>query len=150
MEKLDSILENFNADKESIIGLLQDIHKEYRYLPEDVLHEVSKRLNVPLSRLYSLVTFYSGFRLEPMGKHHVCTCVGTACHVRGAPLVVDTVERELQIKAGETTPDNNITFDTVNCVGACALGPLVTVDEDFHGKMDQKKVKKLLKELKEK
>ena len=145
MEKLEELLEQFKIKKGSLIGLLQDIHEEYGYLPEEYLRKASKSLNIPLSRFYSLVTFYSTFRLEPIGKHHVCACVGTACHVRGAPLIVDTIERELGIKAGETTADGEYTLDVVNCVGACALGPLVTVDGEFHGKMTQKSIKKLMK-----
>jgi NADH-quinone oxidoreductase subunit E len=145
MEKLDKLLEQYDKERGSLIGLLQDIHEEFGYLPEEYLREASKRLDIPLSRFYSLVTFYSTFRLEPIGKHHVCACVGTACHVRGAPLIVDTIERELGIKAGETTADGEYTLDVVNCVGACALGPLVTVDGEFHGKMTQKTIKKLMK-----
>ena len=145
MEKLDKLLEQYEKERGSLIGLLQDIHEEFGYLPEEYLRIASKRLEIPLSRFYSLVTFYSTFRLEPIGKHHVCACVGTACHVRGAPLIVDTIERELGIKAGETTADGEYTLDVVNCVGACALGPLVTVDGEFHGKMTQKTVKKLIK-----
>jgi len=145
MEKLDKLLEEYEKERGSLIGLLQDIHEEFGYLPEEYLREASRRLNIPLSRFYSLVTFYSTFRLEPIGKHHICACVGTACHVRGAPLIVDTIERELNIKAGETSADGEYTLDVVNCVGACALGPLVTVDGEFHGKMTQKTVKKLMK-----
>ncbi|MCK5200283.1 MAG: NAD(P)H-dependent oxidoreductase subunit E [Spirochaetales bacterium] len=145
MEKLDKLLEQYEKERGSLIGLLQDIHEEFGYLPEEYLRIASKRLEIPLSRFYSLVTFYSTFRLEPIGKHHVCACVGTACHVRGAPLIVDTIERELGIKAGETTADGEYTLDVVNCVGACALGPLVTIDGEFHGKMTQKTVKKLIK-----
>ena len=145
MEKLDKLLEQYEKERGSLIGLLQDIHEEFGYLPEEYLRIASKRLEIPLSRFYSLVTFYSTFRLEPIGKHHVCACVGTACHVRGAPLIVDTIERELGIKAGETTADGEYTLDVVNCVGACALGPLVTVDSEFHGKITKKTVKKLIK-----
>ena len=145
MEKLNKLLEEYEQKRGSLIGLLQDIHEEFGYLPEEYLREASRRLNIPLSRFYSLVTFYSTFRLEPIGKHHVCACVGTACHVRGAPLIVDTIERELGIKAGETSEDGEYTLDVVNCVGACALGPLVTVDGEFHGKMTQKSIKKLMK-----
>ena len=145
MEKLIELLEKFKTEQGSLIGLLQDIHEEFGYLPEEYLREASRYLEIPLSRFYSLVTFYSTFRLEPIGKHHICACVGTACHVRGAPLIVDTIERELGIKAGETSADGEYTLDVVNCVGACALGPLVTVDGEFHGKMTQKSIKKLMK-----
>ena len=145
MEKLNELLEGYAKERGSLIGLLQDMHEAFGYLPEEYLRKASKYLEIPLSRFYSLVTFYSTFRLEPIGKHHICACVGTACHVRGAPLIVDTIERELGIKAGETTADGEYTLDVVNCVGACALGPLVTVDGEFHGKMTQKTVKKLMK-----
>lgn len=142
--KLPGLIEKYNEENGTVIGLLQDIHEAYGYLPEDILNQVSDEIDVPLSTLYSLATFYSTFRLEPMGETHICTCVGTACHVKGAPFVVDTIERELGIKAGETTADGKYTFDTVNCLGACALAPLVVVDDDYHGKMDQKTVQKLL------
>ena len=144
MEKFNELLEEYAKDRGSLIGFLQDIHKEFGYLPEEYFRKASIYLEIPLSRFYSLVTFYSTFRLEPIGKHHICACVGTACHVRGAPLIVDTIERELGIKAGETTANGEYTLDVVNCVGACALGPLVTMDGEFHGKMTQKTVKKLI------
>ncbi len=128
-----------------MIGLLQDLQEAYGYLPEEKLMTVSGELDVPLSRLFSLVTFYTTFRLQPMGKHHVCACVGTACHVRGATTIVDTIERELHVKAGETTEDGKFTVDTVNCLGACALAPLITMNNEPHGKMTQSKMKKLLK-----
>jgi len=144
-EKLQGILEKFKTEKGTLIGVLQDIQEAYGYLPEEHLQEVSDALDVPLSRFFSLATFYTTFRLEPIGKHHVCVCVGTACHVRGAPAVVDTFERELNVEAGKTTADGEFTMDTVNCVGACALAPLITIDGQHHGKMTQKKVQKLLK-----
>ena len=145
MKKLDRIIENFNKSRGSLIGLLQDVSESYGYLPKKVLEEISEKLNVPQSHLYSLTTFYTSFRLEPMGKHHCFICVGTACHVRGASGVVEAIERELDIKAGETTKDGKFTVETVNCLGACALGPLVVIDNDYHGKLDQLKAVKLLK-----
>ena len=147
-ETLQGILEKFHTEKGTLIGVLQDIQEAYGYLPEEYLQEVSDALDVPLSRFFSLATFYTTFRLEPIGKHHLCVCVGTACHVRGAPAVVDTFKRELNVEAGETTEDGEFTMDTVNCVGACALAPLITIDGQHHGKMTQKKVQKLLKEYK--
>jgi len=145
MKKLDTIIRNHEKKKGSLIGLLQDITESFGYLPVKVLEEVSDKLRVPLSHLYSLATFYASFRLEPMGKHYCSICVGTACHVRGATRVVEAVERELGIKSGETTPDGNFTMETVNCLGACALGPLVVIDGDYHGNMDGRKIIKLLK-----
>ena len=147
-DKLQPLIERYKNQAGTVIGLLQDIHEELGYLPEEVLRDVSDEIDVPLSTLFSLATFYSSFRLEPIGKHHICTCVGTACHVKGAPFVVETIERELKIKAGETTDDGMFTLDTVNCLGACALAPLVVVDDEYHGKMDQKKVAKLVEEQK--
>ena len=129
--------------------MLQDISAEYGYLPEETLREVSREIEVPLSQLYALATFYASFRLEPLGKHHVCVCVGTACHVKGALKIADALERELKIKAGQTTEDGEYSFETLNCLGACALSPLVVFDGEYHGKMDQKKMTKLVKETKE-
>jgi len=145
MKKLDGIIKKHQQKKGSLIGLLQDITEELGYLPEKTLEEVSEKLRVPLSHLYGLATFYASFRLEPMGKHHCSICVGTACHVRGASRVVEAVERELDIKAGETTPDGKFTVETVNCLGACALGPLIVIDDEYYGNMDGGKAIKLLK-----
>ncbi len=145
--KLQEIVERYRGGRGTLIGVLQDITQTYGYLPEEVLREVSGEIDVPISRFYSLATFYKSFRLEPMGRKHVCVCVGTACHVRGAGRIVDTVERELKIQAGQTTADGEVTLETVACVGACAMGPLVTVNGEYHGNMDQKKLKKLLKEI---
>ena len=146
-EKIQSILERYKSGQISLIAVMQDISQEYGYLPEEVLQEASKLIEVPISIFYSLATFYSSFRLEPIGRKHICVCVGTACHVRGAAQVVDTLERDLQIAPGETSKDGNFTLETVNCVGACALGPLITVNGEYYGKMDQKKVAKLGKAL---
>ena len=148
MEKLDKIIENYQNDNGTIISLLQDISDGYGYLPEEVLNEVSNKVNVPLSKLYGLATFYTSFRLEPKGKNHICVCVGTACHVKGAAKVLDIMELELDIKDGETTEDENFSLETVNCLGACALGPLVIVNDDYHANMDQNKVKKMIKKAK--
>ena len=149
-EKLQGIVDKYRAERGTLIGVLQDMQAAYGYLPEEQLLEVSQALDVPLSRLFSLATFYTTFRLEPIGEHHVCVCVGTACHVRGAPNIVDTFERELNVEAGKTTEDGKFTVDTVNCVGACALAPLIVIDDEHYGKMTQKKVQKLLKDYQEK
>jgi NADH-quinone oxidoreductase subunit E len=148
-QKLQTIVERYKAGQSTLVGVLQEITQGYGYLPQEVLHETSRATEVPVSLFYSLATFYKSFRLQPIGKKHVCVCVGTACHVRGAPKVVDVLERELAVKAGDTTPDGNYTLETVNCLGACALGPLVTVNGEYHGNMDQKKTSKLLKQVAE-
>jgi NADH-quinone oxidoreductase subunit E len=148
-EKLQTIIGNYKQGNTSLIGLLQDMSTEYGYIPEDKLEIVSDQAGVALSRLYSLCTFYASLRLEPMGEHYCAVCVGTACHVRGAPQVVEEIERNLGIKAGETTEDGKFTLETVNCLGACALGPLVVIDGEYHGKMDPRKVSRILKQYKE-
>ena len=146
-DKLPGLIQKYRDENGTVIGLLQDIHEAYGYLPEQLLNQVVDEIAVPLSTLYSLATFYSSFRLEPMGKHHIRSCVGTACHVKGAPFVVSTIERELGIKAGETTPDGEFTFDTVNCLGACALAPLVVIDDEYYGKVNQDKIRKILNDV---
>jgi len=145
--RLDEVLARHAPGQGSVVALLQDLNAAFGYLPEEVLREVAARRQIPVSLLYSLATFYSSFRLEPMGRHHVCVCVGTACHVRGAAKVVETLERELGVASGGTTKDGQVTLDTVNCVGACAMGPLVLVDGEYHGQMDQKKGSKLVRGL---
>jgi NADH:ubiquinone oxidoreductase subunit E len=146
-EKLQAIVDRYKSGRSTLVGVLQDVTQDFGYLPEEALREISRAIEVPVSLFYSLATFYKSFRLQPIGKKHVCVCVGTACHVRGSAQVVDVLERELSIKAGQTTPDGNYTLETVNCLGACALGPLVTVNGEYHSKLDQKGAQKLLKKL---
>ncbi len=146
-QKIKKIADKYRENKNLLIGLLQDMMDEFGFIPEEVLRSISEELDVPVGRLYELTTFYSTFRLKPIGKKHVCVCVGTACHVRGATQVVETFERELKLNRGDTSDDLEYTLETVNCLGACALGPLVTVNGEYHGKINQKKVKKLLKDI---
>ena len=140
MDKLDELIEKHRAGGGSIIGLLQDICQEEHYLSRDALTRVSEQMDVPLSRLYGLATFYASFRLEPIGKNHVCVCVGTACHVNGAEELVASLCRRLGVEPGGTTEDGQFTLDTVNCVGACALGPLVVINGEYHGNVEQSKI----------
>ena len=149
MERLPALIEKYQNESGTVIGLLQDIHEEYGYLPEDILEQTAKDIDVPLSTLYSLATFYSSFRLEPMGKHHICTCVGTACHVKGAADILSTFERELGIKMGETTADKLFTLEAVMCIGCCGLAPVLKVNENVHGLMTKKEVPKLIKKYRE-
>ncbi|MBT3380247.1 MAG: NAD(P)H-dependent oxidoreductase subunit E [Lentisphaerae bacterium] len=149
MDKLSELIEKHRGESGSVIGLLQDLMQAEGHLPEDALTRISEELDVPLSRLYGLVTFYTSLRLDPTGKHHVCVCVGTACHVNGADKIVESLERELQVTAGDTTDDGQFTLETVNCVGACALGPLAVVNGEYHSRMDQKKAEKLVAQCRE-
>ena len=143
-EKVDSILDNHQRDQSMLVAILQDIQSEYNYLPREALEKVSEGLSVPLSRAFSVATFFKALSLEPRGRHLINVCLGTACHVRGAVRVLETMERELAIDSGETTSDLRFTLETVNCVGACALGPVVIVDGEYHGQMKTEKVKDVL------
>lgn len=149
LEKVDEITDRYNNERESLIQVLQDISSEYNYLPEPCLRRVTQRLDVPLSQVFSAATFYKAFSLEPRGKHLIHVCLGTACHVRGAPQILSKIERELNIKAGETSKDLMFTLETVNCLGACALGPVMVIDGKYHGQMTQAKVEKLLEKYAE-
>lgn len=143
-QKTKSILDNYQRDQGMLVSILQDIQAEYNYLPKKVLVEVSQALGAPLSQVYSVATFFKAFSLEPRGRHLINVCLGTACHVRGAVKVLEAIERELAIKAGRTTKDLKFTLETVNCVGACALGPIVIINGEYHGQMKTDKVKALL------
>jgi NADH-quinone oxidoreductase subunit E len=129
----------------SLIGALEEIQERYRYLPPEALILASERLGVPLSQAYSVATFYNAFSLKPKGKHCLTVCMGTACHVRGSPQVLDRLESKLGIKAGETTHDHLFTLESINCLGACALGPIVVTDGEYSGQMNTGKVDALLR-----
>jgi len=131
----------------SLIGALEEIQERYRYLPPEALILASERLGVPLSQAYSVATFYNAFSLKPKGKHCLTVCMGTACHVRGSPQVLDRLETKLGIHAGETSPNHLFTLETINCLGACALGPIVVTDGEYSGQMTTRKVDALLKSM---
>ncbi len=131
----------------ALISMLSEIQARYHYLPSHALVLLSETLDIPLSQIYSVATFYHAFSLKPRGAHLLRVCMGTACHVRGAPQILDRLEKKLCIHAGETTRDRNVTLETVNCLGACALGPITVVDEKYQGQMDIAKADRLLKKL---
>ncbi|TET87452.1 MAG: NADH-quinone oxidoreductase subunit NuoE [Dehalococcoidia bacterium] len=141
---IEAIIDRFRADKGQLVSILQDIQDEYYYLPKDALEKVSQILDIPLSQVYSIATFFRAFSLTPRGRHLIKVCLGTACHVRGAPRVLEKMERDLGIGRGGTTDDLKFTLETVNCVGCCALGPMVTIDEEYFGQMKSDKVNSLL------
>lgn len=132
----------------SLLAVLEEIQSRYRYLPRDMLILVSERLGIPLSQVYSVATFYNAFSLKPKGRHVFHVCTGTACHVRGAMQVLDRLETRLDLRAGQTSDNLEYTLETVNCLGACALGPIVVVDGGYEGLMTASKVDRLLKRLK--
>ena len=144
---IEDILDRHGRDPASIIAILQDVQDEVNYLPEDALRYVAEGLDIPTSKVYALSTFYRAFSLEPRGKHLIYVCTGTACHVRGAVKIVDALEREIGINAGETDEQLEFTLETVNCLGACALGPVVVVDDEYHGQMTGGKAIRLIKKL---
>jgi NADH-quinone oxidoreductase subunit E len=150
MKKLEHILQKHNFQTSNIIQILQDIQAEFNYLPKDILESTSQRLRIPLSTIYSIATFYTAFSLTPRGVHLCTVCMGTACHVRGAPNVLNRLEERLGIKSGETTKDNLFTLETVNCLGACALAPIVVVDGEYHGQTTVNKVDKLIEKYEKK
>ena len=142
---LNAIIKKYDGKKEFLICILQDIQNIFEYLPRKALNHVSEKLDIPLIQVYGVATFFKAFSLTPRGGHTCTVCLGTACHVRGAEKVLDKVKRSLDIDVGETTKDMQFTLKTVNCLGACALGPMVVVDEDYHGHMSQNKVDEMLK-----
>lgn len=146
--KLTEIIEKYGDDTHAVVAILQDIQEEFNYLPKDALKKVAEELDIPLSRILSVATFYKAFSLVPKGKYGVNVCLGTACHVRGGARVMDKLERELGIKRGETTEDLNFSLDEVRCLGCCGLAPVMMVGKDVHGKLSESKVVPIIEQYK--
>ena len=146
-EQVNEIIQRYSGDKSYLVPILQDVQREFNYLPKDALCAVSTRLSVPISRVYEVATFYKAFSLKPKGRCQLSLCLGTACHVRGAELIAGNIESILGIKEGETTPDLEFSFETVGCLGACALGPILVVNGEYNGHMNIAKSTKILKKL---
>jgi NADH-quinone oxidoreductase subunit E len=144
LANVDTIVAGYDAQPSALLAILQDIQKQENWLPREALERVAQKLTVPVTRVYGMATFFRAFSLKPRGRHICTVCLGTACHVRGAPKLVEKLERDLQVQAGETTADMNITLETVNCVGACALGPLVILDGEYHGNISSAKLDKVM------
>ncbi|RPI85156.1 MAG: NAD(P)H-dependent oxidoreductase subunit E [Chloroflexi bacterium] len=145
VSEINDIINQVAMRDGSLIAALEEIQSRFRYLPPEALILASERLGVPLSQAYAVATFYNAFSLKPKGKHCLHVCMGTACHVRGSPQVLERLESKLGIKAGGTTHDHLFTLETVNCLGACALGPIVVTDGEYSGQMDTQKVDKLVR-----
>jgi NADH:ubiquinone oxidoreductase subunit E len=143
--KVDEILERHGGRRDDVIGVLLDCQQEFRYLPRELIEHVARRVGVPLTTLLGVATFYRGFSLKPVGRYQVSVCTGTACHVLGAPKLVEAFERELGIRKGDTSPDGLFSLHTINCPGCCGLAPVVVVSEDVHGKVTQTKIARLVK-----
>jgi len=144
LEKVDKIIDSYPAEQGSLIQLLLDIQSEFNWIPGEAIVRINERLQVPVSQIYRIASFYKVLSLAPIGRHLIQVCLGTACHVRGGPKILDKVEDYLKIKTGETTSDMKFTLRRVNCLGCCALGPVMLVDKDYHGKVTTVKVKEIL------
>jgi len=148
-DRLSEILKKYGKDKSQLVSILQDIQSEYNYLPREALEKLSKKMDIPQSQVYSMATFFRAFSLKKRGKHIVSVCLGTACHVRGAELIVESLERQMGVSRGQTTQDLNFTLESVNCMGCCATGPVVKIGEEYFGHMANDKVEPMLKKFRE-
>lgn len=144
-DQIDKIIEKHGSDASSLIQILLEIQRENRWLPKEAFMRVAEKLCVPLSQVQHIVTFYKAFSLLPKGRHEIHVCTGTACHVRGAPRLLDSVQDLTGIKPGETDMDLKFSLETVGCVGCCALGPVMIIDGEYHGKMAPAKSEDVLK-----
>jgi len=143
-EKLKNILSFYKGEEKEVIPLLQHVQKEYGYLPQDIMYKIARFLRIPESQVYSVATFYSQFRFTPKGKKHIMMCRGTACHVRGAPRLLEEIEKLIGIKEGETSPDLEYSLETVACIGACGLAPNMVVNEVTYGRLTKKKLHQII------
>ena len=133
--QVDEVLSKYEGKKGALIPVLQEVQALYNYLPKDILEYVAEKMNIPISQIYGMVTFYSQFHLNPRGRNIIRVCQGTACHVRGGKVILQAIEKQLGIKAGHTTEDLRFTLETIACVGACGLAPVMQINEDTHGRL---------------
>ncbi len=144
LDIVSNIIEKYYWDKDMLIQILLEIQSNLGWLPQEVLRETHRKLNVPLTQIYQVATFYKAFRLTPRGKYMIEVCTGTACQVRGSRFILDTLQQLLSIKPGETTPDMKFSLETVNCLGCCAMGPVVVVNGIYYGPLAAHNVSELL------
>ena len=146
---MNGMFKEFGADQRELIHILHHVQAEYGYVPTEAIRNIARHLNISESDVYGVLTFYKAFTLKPRGRHLVTICMGTACHVRGAPRIRDEFGRRLGIAPGETSADNEFTLETVNCVGACALGPIAIADGEYHGQLKSSQIEKIIQSLTE-
>ncbi len=144
LAEIDEIVGKYGGDRSALIQVLLEVQRGNRWLPKDALKRVSQKLGVPLTQIYHISTFYKAFSLIPKGRHSVSVCLGTACQVRGAPRLLDKVIETVKIKPGETSTDMQFSLDTVNCLGCCALGPVIVVDGEYYGKPSAKDIEQII------
>ncbi len=146
-QRADEIIASYQAKPTALIMILQEVQQEFLYLPREAMERISRRMDLALSQIYGVATFYKAFSLEPRGRHHVCVCTGTACHVRNSRSILEKLERDLQVERGRTRADGEYTLETVNCVGACALGPVVVADEKYYGHLTVTDVEGMIRSI---
>ncbi len=147
--KVEEILKKHDYRKDNLIKILLDIQKEYRYLPEDVINYIGVALDIPPAKIYGVATFYAQFSLKPKGKYTILVCDGTACHMAGSTSLIESIKEELNISPGDVTEDLLFSLDQVGCLGACALAPVMVINEEVYGNLTPEKVKEIIKNLKE-
>lgn len=143
--QFDRIIDRYERSEESLLAILQDFQREFHYVPEEGIRRLSEVMEVPQSKIYAMGTFYKALSLTPRGRHTIKVCTGTACHLKGAPQILETLERELEVKRNGTTADGEFTLECVNCVGACAMAPLTLIDEEYHGQTRSSKIMDIIK-----
>ena len=147
IEQVEAICDKHGNKPGELINILHEAQNMHGYLPEDMQRIIARKLNIPASKVYGVVTFYSFFTMTPKGKHPISVCLGTACYVRGSEKLLDEIKRTLNIEVGETTPDGKFSLDCLRCVGACGLAPVVTIGEKVYGRLQPKDVQKILEEV---
>jgi NADH:ubiquinone oxidoreductase subunit E len=146
-EYVGKVIDRYDEKRTALISILHEIQDRYNYLPQDALKKLASRLGMDLNDVYGVVTFYKSFSLIPKGKHSVTLCLGTACHVRGGPKILEQVKKLLNIQPGETTDDRKFSLNIVNCLGVCAIGPVMFLDGKFYGEMNPAKAKRIIEKI---
>lgn len=150
LKPVDLIVDKYQEKRTALISILHEVQDRYRYLPEEALKMVASRLRMDINEIYGVATFYKSFSLVPKGKHSVTLCMGTACHVRGGPKILRELRSLLHIEPGQTTPDRQFSLNVVNCLGVCAIGPVMMVDGKFYGEMNPIKARKVIEKINKK
>ncbi len=147
LKSVDLIVDKYQEKRTALISILHDVQDRYRYLPDEALKMVASRLHMDINQIYSVATFYKSFSLVPKGKHSITLCLGTACHVRGGPKILRELKGLLHVEPGQTTANRQFSFNVVNCLGVCAIGPVMMVDRKFYGEMSPLKAKRIIEKM---